>query len=146
MPRLKKPRTEIVRVQPQMDLATLDALIQRRVAEAQADQGAILEPWFQTSKTLAAEIRRHESLFHKRKFTLYFEKWGCVICGTKRKSHESHGMCRGCRGRFVFRLRQLEREYAKSHPAEYQDQQVESLTSRIRSAERILGSKTQSET
>ena len=36
----------MIRVTPQMDLETLDALIQKRVAEAQASKSAILEPWF----------------------------------------------------------------------------------------------------
>ena len=138
MPRAKKAKAEIIRVQPQLDLETLDRLIQKRVAEATASQGTILEPWFQ-SNTLAAEIRRHQSVFHKRKFTLYFEKWGCLVCGTKEQAHDSHGMCGKCMRKFVERLKQLERDYAKAHPAEYADQQTESLTSRIRNAERILG-------
>jgi len=54
-------------------------------------------------------------------------------------THESQGMCQQCLHRFIFRLRQLEKEYAKAHPQEYADQQTESLTSRIRNAERILG-------
>jgi hypothetical protein len=139
MPRSKKPKAELMRVAPQMDLETLDALIQKRVAEATASQGAILEPWFQTSRALAAAIRRHESIFHKRKFALYFEKWGCLVCGTKKEAHDNHGMCHKCLGKFVERLRQLEKEYAKAHPQEYENQQIESLTSRVRSAERILG-------
>jgi len=141
MPRSKKVKAEIIRVPrqaPVPDLATLDALIQKRVAEAQASQSAILEPWFQ-SYAVAQELRRHQSMFHKRKFSLYFEKWGCLVCGTKEKAHHSDGMCNGCFIRFVFRLKRLEEEYAKAHPHEYENQQVESLTSRIRNAERILG-------
>jgi hypothetical protein len=139
MPRSKKVNAEIIRVQPQMDLEALDLLIQKRVAEATASQGAILEPWMQTSKALAAAIRRHESIFHKRKFALYFEKWGCLVCGTKKEAHDSHGMCPNCLSKFVHRLKQLEKEYAKAHPQEYEKQQTESLTSRIRNAARILG-------
>jgi hypothetical protein len=138
MPRSKRPRTELIRVSPQMDIATLDALIQKRVAEATASQGAILEPWFQ-SPTVAAAIRRHQSIFHKRKFALHFEKWGCLICSTKKEAHASHGMCNRCVSRFAQRLAALEGEYAKAHPQEYANQQIDGLTSRVRSAERILG-------
>jgi hypothetical protein len=141
MPRATKVKAEIIRVSPETampDLATLDLLIQKRVAEATANQGAILEPWFQ-SPTVAAEIRRHQSIFHKRKFALYFEKWGCLVCGTKKKDHVSHGMCQTCHGRFVDRLKLLEKEYAKAHPQEYENQQIENLTTRLRSAQRILG-------
>src|SRR5205807_5726388 len=141
MPRSKKVKAEIIRVPrqaPVPDLATLDALIQKRVAEAQASQSAILEPWFQ-SYAVAQELRRHQSMFHKRKFSLYFEKWGCLVCGTKERAQQSHGMCHKCWLRLVARLRALEKEYAKAHPQEYVNQQMESLTSRIRNAERILG-------
>lgn len=138
MPRSKKPKAELIRVQPQMDLEALDRLIQKRVAEATASQGGILEPWFQ-SNAVAAAIRRHQSIFHKRKFALYFEKWGCVVCGTKTRPHDSNAMCLPCFHQFVARIKQLEKEYAKAHPQEYANQQTENLTSRIRNAERILG-------
>jgi hypothetical protein len=132
------PRTkgEVIRMAPEADL---DRLIQQKVAEALDNQKAILEPWFQTSRALAAAIRRHQSIFHKRKFALYFEKWGCLICGTKKEAHAAHGMCHNCRCRFVHRLQDLEKEYAKAHPQEYENQQTESLTSRIRNAQKILG-------
>ena len=131
------PRTkgEVIRMTPEGDL---DRLIQQKVAEALANQAAILEPWFQTSTALAAAIRRHQSIFHKRKFALYFERWGCLVCGTERQPHENHAMCHACLTRFVARLRQLEKDYAKTHSQEYADQQTENLTSRIRNAERIL--------
>jgi hypothetical protein len=48
-------------------------------------------------------------------------------------------MCSPCLRRFVARLRLLEKEYASTHPQEYENQQIENLTSRVRSAERILG-------
>lgn len=139
MARSTKVKAEIIRVEPQMDLEALDRLIQKRVAEATAGQGAILEPFFTTSKTLAAEIRRHASIFQKRKFSLYFEKYGCLVCDTKKRPHESHGMCRRCHERFVFRLMRLEKEYAKAHPQEYQERQTEGLTSKIRTARVLLG-------
>lgn len=132
------PRTkgEVIRMAPEADL---DRLIQQKVAEALADRAAILEPWFQTSRALAAAIRRHQSMFHKRKFSLYFEAWGCLACGTKERPHQGHGMCHNCSLKLVARLKQLEKEYAKAHPQEYENRQIESLTSRIRNAERILG-------
>lgn len=126
----------ILRVAPEADL---DRLIQQKVTEAlAANHTAILEPWFR-SPAVAAAIRRHQSVFHKRKFSLYFEKWGCLVCGTKRKPHENHALCRTCLERFRTRLMWMEKEYASTHPQEYADRQTEDLTSRVRSAERILG-------
>jgi hypothetical protein len=129
----KKP--VILQVAPEADL---DRIIQQKVAEAMANRSAILEPWFQTSRALAAEIRRHQSMFHKRKFSLYFEKWGCLVCGTKEQAHASHAMCAKCLDRFVMRLKLLEKDYAQAHPQEYENQQTDSLTSRIRNAQKLL--------
>jgi hypothetical protein len=142
MPRSKKARTELIRVQPPQPAITnfekLDLLIQKRVAEAQASQGAILEPWFQ-SKAVGAEIRRHQSIFQQRKWSLYFSKWGCLICRRKTIPHQSRGLCGTCLNRLIQRLTILEREYAKAHPHEYEDRQIDNLSARVRSAERILG-------
>jgi hypothetical protein len=79
------------------------------------------------------------SVFHIRKFALYFEKWGCLVCGTKEQAHDTHAMCHNCSLRFTHRLQQIEKEYAEAHPQEYENRQIESLTSRLRNAERILG-------
>jgi hypothetical protein len=138
VPRSKKVKTELIRVSPQVDLATLDALIQKRVAEAQASQGAILEPWFQ-SPAVAAAIRRHQSVFQQRKWSLYYAKHGCIGCGTKERPHSARGFCARCQQNVVDRLLAIEKEYAKAHPQEYENQQIESLASRIRDAARILG-------
>jgi hypothetical protein len=138
MPRSKKPRTELIRVSPQMDLEALDLLIQKRVAEASASQGAILEPWFQ-SPAVSAEIRRHQSIFQQRKWALYYGKWGCIVCGTKERPHSSRGFCARCQANVVNRLIVIEKEYAEAHSQEYENQRIEGLTSRIRNAERILG-------
>lgn len=81
------PTAEIIRVQPQTglpDLSTIDRLIQKRVAEAQASQGLILEPWFQPAD-VADELRRRLGVFHRRKWALYFDFHGCLVCGTKKK-------------------------------------------------------------
>ena len=137
MPRAKKARTEIIRVAPQMDLETLDALIQKRVAEATASRGAILEPWFQ-SPAISAEIRRHQSMFQQRKWSLFFERWGCMVCGTKKEPHDTHGMCVACFNRLTARLAVIQKEYAKAHPREVATQNVNDLTRRVRSAEQIL--------
>ena len=122
------------------DLETLDRLIQKRVAEAQASQGLILEPWFQPA-AVADELRRRLGVFHKRKWALYFEFHGCLVCGTKKEAHSSHGMCHDCYYRVVNRLGQIEKGYAEGHPHEYVDQQVDQISRRVRSAERILGMK-----
>lgn len=137
----EKSCAEIIRVAPQTglpDLETLDRLIQKRVAEAQASQGLILEPWFQPA-AVADELRRRLGIFHRRKWALYFDFHGCLLCGTKKEAHSSNGMCRNCFDRVVRRLRQIEKAYAEAHPQEYVDQQIDRISRRVSSAERILG-------
>ncbi len=139
------PRAELMRVQPQTgvpDLATLDLLIQKRVAEAQVSQGLILEPWFQPA-IVADELRRRLSAFHRHKFAIYFELHGCLVCQKKTGAHEGHGMCNKCYVKVFQRLKAIERQYAEAHPQEYVDQQIDRISRRVSSssAERILGMK-----
>lgn len=137
-------RAEIIRVEPQRgmpDLAMLDRLIQKRVAEAQATaQGLLLEPWFQPAD-VADELRRRLGVFHSRKFALYYELWGCLVCRKKTEVHVGHGLCNSCYSKFSQRLKAIEKQYAETHPHEYVDQQIDRISSRVRSAERILGTK-----
>jgi hypothetical protein len=140
MPRTKTPRTEIIRVPEQglsIDAETLDRLIQRRVAEALADkEQSLLEPWF-NSRKVTEEILRLQGVFHRRKFALYYEKWGCIICRKKRTRHGSLGMCQTCHIRIVQRMRRIEQDYAKAHPDEF-EQQIKQMTLKVRSAEELL--------
>jgi hypothetical protein len=55
----------------------------------------MFEPFFHT-EAIAAEIKRRETVTEQRKWSLYYEKWGCLVCETKDKSHKSIGMCRTC--------------------------------------------------
>jgi hypothetical protein len=110
-----------------MDLDTPDALIQKRVAEAQASQSATLEPWFQ-SPAVAAEIRWHEAIFQQRKWSLYYEKHGSIVCGKKERPHCSRGFCNRCQQNVINRLIAIERECAKAHQQEYEARQIENIS------------------
>ena len=142
--REEMPHAEIIRVERQTgvpDLATVDRLIQKRVAEAQAtDQGLLLEPWFQPAP-IADEIRMRLSVFHRRKGSFYFELYGCLICEKNNGLHVAHGLCHACYQKVAQRFKDMEKRYAEAHPHEYEDQQVDQISRRVRSAERILGMK-----
>lgn len=62
-----------------------------------------LQPWF-LDWHRAAAIRRMvpDHFLHKMRF--YFEDWGCLVCGSKRRRYGSNGMCHVCIHRVQKRL------------------------------------------
>ncbi len=105
MPRKKKPIVEIV---PTSEMAlvpkaptanfqaVLDRMVRDRVDEILTERGAaLLEPDFHT-REIAIEIQQHQTVFDRRKWGLYFEKWGCRMCGKKQVSHGTKGYCDAC--------------------------------------------------
>ena len=149
MPRKKVPTVEIVRAYPAQPVpqpnpakleALLDRLVQERVAEVMARRDDFfLEPCFR-SKRVTDEIRRHQTVFEHRRWAVYFERWGCLICHRKKAVHMGNAYCARCRGRIVHRLKAIEREQAKTEYAQDSGQDpIEQIVSRVRSAERLLG-------
>ncbi len=155
MPRRKKPTVEIVPASSALARQTegglavppnaakleafLDRLIQQRVSEALSRRDdALFEPYFRP-KRVADEIRRHQSVSEQRKWAMYFEKWGCIVCRRKKAMHAGNGYCSKCRIRIVSRLKTIEREQTKQYAAAGGEAQVEQITSRVRDAERLLG-------
>jgi hypothetical protein len=149
MPRKKKLVVEIERL-PEAALvpnpsaahlqAEFDRMVRQRVdeilAERRPDQMA---PAFQP-REVAYELQRRQSVFQRREGRLYFEKWGCMICQRKKHvSHASGGICSGCYGRETLRRAQIRREYERSNPEAEIDKQIDRLTSRLRSAQELLG-------
>jgi len=59
-----------------------------------------LQPWF-LSQDIAAAVRRIIPDLFLKKMRYYFEDWGCLVCGSKRRVHLSNGMCSPC----VIRIR-----------------------------------------
>ncbi len=93
--------------------ATLDELVQRKVAEALANESGILQPFMQT-REVSNEIRKNQNVIETLKFKYYFEDWGCLICETKDAPHQSLGMCQRCYGRIASRMkRALQRASAE---------------------------------
>ena len=87
------PRNRIEESQRLKDALT--QLIDERVSEAISGPTAAIEPFFQ-SKRLLTEIRRVQSVPEQNKFTYYFKKWGCMVCGTHEGGHRAVGMCGKC--------------------------------------------------
>ena len=117
----------------------LDRMVRERVDEILAERGApLLEPDFQ-SKEIAIAIQQRQTVFDRRKWTLYFEKFGCRTCGNKKVSHASKGYCHACHLLIFCRLKSLKREFEQANPDPEKKRQIDQITSRVRSAQAFLG-------
>jgi len=112
MPKKRKPEAvEIVplsrqeiNAQEHLDLKSMIAqMVEEGVREAMSGKGAELQPFF-GSKEIAYEIKRRQTVNEQNKFTYFFEDWGCMVCGSRKRRHGGCGMCQFCYGRVKQRL------------------------------------------
>jgi hypothetical protein len=107
----------IIRNRIGIDKAELDRIVEKKVAEVMADRDAIVfEPFFR-SRQVAYELKRLQSVPEQQKWGVSFERYGCMICGTKEKIHAGNGMCHGCRCRWFRRLAEIIAEGMTGEPA-----------------------------
>jgi hypothetical protein len=98
--------------------AKLHAVVQQQLAEALAQKdGILIEPFFRPRR-IAEEIRRLQIVPERKKWSIYYDKWGCLRCGTNSRQHASHGMCLRCTVQIIQRLKEIVRELRgeKEHP------------------------------
>ncbi|HET6143869.1 MAG TPA: hypothetical protein VFE02_10190 [Candidatus Acidoferrales bacterium] len=119
--------------------AAIESMIKKRVDEALSRIGMVEldDPHFRP-REVERKARQVENMFERKKWSLYFERWGCVLCGQKKAAHMHTGYCNTCAGRITQRLRLLKRDYEQAHPEAEIDRQIEQLTLRARSAERLF--------
>jgi hypothetical protein len=99
------------------DKAELARLVQEKVAEIMAERDAIIfEPFFR-SRQIAYELKRLQNVPEQRKWSVSFERYGCMICETRESIHAGNGMCGSCRNRWFTRLTQIVAEGIKGEPA-----------------------------
>jgi hypothetical protein len=117
----KKPdatvRVEIIpssrRSTPAEAAEALRKIIQSEFARCMANrEDFVFQPFFQQQK-VAHEIRRIQSVPEQRKWSLYFEEFGCLICGTRKEGHGSCGMCKSCKCRTFERLQTIIKRYRR---------------------------------
>lgn len=75
------------------------------IAEILNGQDPIFEPFFQT-QALANEIRKHQTVLEAGKWTYFYDEWGCLVCSTTKRPHQSVGMCANCYSRTNWRLKE----------------------------------------
>src|SRR5579863_10118695 len=107
----------------------IERLIEKKLAEMKERSTAetLFEPFFR-SKAIADEIRRHQTITEQQKWSLYYEKFGCLICQTRNRPHDALGMCDRCYQRIHGRLKALLKE------AESGQQTITDLTEQAQTA------------
>ena len=117
--------------------AYLESMVRQRVDEILTASGIEMESDFRP-REIAKVSRQSQNVFERQKWALYFEKWGCRMCGKKAAAHGSTGHCGTCVMRVQNRLKQLKLEYERTHPESEIERNIERLTLRARSAEELL--------
>ena len=150
MPRKKKANVEIVSASethlvplvqaPAVNLqAMLDRMVRERVDEILAMRaGGHVEPDFQP-REVANDARIRNNVFEIRKWSLFFEKWGCRTCHRKNVAHASSGCCARCHNLVAQRLAAIKRDFYRDDPELEIERQINQITSRMRSAQALLG-------
>jgi hypothetical protein len=148
MPRKKKATTEIVsgadlalvpkRV-PINIRAILDQMVREQVEQALAQRANGNIPADFQPRDVANDARIRGNVFEIRKWTLYFEKWGCRMCRRKNVSHLGGGCCKRCHELVSGRLAKIKRDFYANDPEQEIERQINQITSRLRSAKALLG-------
>lgn len=133
----KKPATveilpAIVRQDPETRLQALLAPLVEEIRALRTQRQA-LEPMEVTLKV------RQQSMFERHFNALYYEKWGCLDCKSKKDNHGSNRLCPTCQVRDAARKRQLRRKWDEDHPDGETTREIERLDARVLNAERLLG-------
>jgi hypothetical protein len=118
--------------------AVLESMVRKRVDEILTASGiGEFEPNFRR-REVAKASRQSQDMFERVKWSLYFEKWGCQVCGKKTVAHMHTGHCTTCAVRIGQRLTKIKRDYERAHPEAEIDRQIDQLTLRARTAESLL--------
>lgn len=104
--------------------AMIAAIVKERVDEimVKVEAGHIETDFLRRDERV--ELR---SRFERRKWRLYFEKYGCQMCHRKGLPYASTGHCTTCQALLAGRLKQLKREYDRENP----EAEIDRLTSRF---------------
>jgi hypothetical protein len=93
-----------------IDEKTLNLLVQTKVAEIMAERDAIVfEPFFR-SRQIAYELKRLQTVPEQMKWRTFFERYGCLLCETRKRIHVGNGMCARCYQNTFNTLKQIIRE------------------------------------
>jgi hypothetical protein len=107
----------IVRERTGIDNDAIMRLVREKVAEIMAERDAIIfEPFFR-SRQIAYELKRLQTMPEQRKWSVRFERLGCLICQTMKGIHVGCGLCQKCYQRTFAELSQIIAEGMTGEPA-----------------------------
>jgi len=99
------------------DKAQLMRLAAEMAAQMVAQREEFLfEPFFR-SRRVAYELKRLQTVSEQRKWSVFFERFGCLICETMERIHGGNGMCCRCYSNTLGRLKQIIGEQIKEETA-----------------------------
>lgn len=111
-----------------IDEKTLTLLVKEKVAEVMADRDAIVfEPFFR-SRQIAYELKRLQTMPERQKWSVYFGRYGCLICETRARIHVGNGMCNSCYSRTFNSLKQIVSEGVNRNPLAAQGTSMETTS------------------
>lgn len=111
-----------------IDEKTLTLLVKEKVAEIMADRDAIVfEPFFR-SRQIAYELKRLQTMPERQKWSVYFGRYGCLICETRTRIHVGNGMCNSCYSRTFNSLKQIVSEGVNRNPLAAQSTSMETTS------------------
>jgi hypothetical protein len=91
----------------QISMDMLDALVQQRVAETLAARDEfVFEPFFR-SRQVAYELKRLQTVPERKKWSIRFERYGCLSCHKQDQPHASIGLCNACHGQVFRELKEI---------------------------------------
>jgi protein-arginine kinase activator protein McsA len=116
--RRRQPDAEIVSSptmirRTELDACTIQKLVQQQVAEALAQrEAAAFEPFFR-SRQVAYELRRLQCVPEQKKWSVYYERYGCQQCKRADLIHAGNGYCPRCYSRMSQILKGIIREFSE---------------------------------
>ena len=98
--------------------AELNRLVQQKVAEIMAERDAVVfEPFFR-SRQIAYELKRLQTVPEQRKWTVFFDRYGCMRCETRERIHVGNGMCTQCYAQIFRTLKEITAEQMTGETAQ----------------------------
>jgi hypothetical protein len=99
--------TAIVRARTGVDEVELNKAVREQVLEIMAERDALaFEPFFR-SRQVSYELKRLQSVPEQQKFSIAYERYGCLHCGTKEAIHAGNNLCNNCRALWFRRYSQI---------------------------------------
>jgi len=100
------PSPQEIRAIPSQQ-AEIRRQVQLQVAEIMSERDALVfEPFFRT-RQVAYELKRLQSVPEQQKFTIAYEMYGCMSCGTHDTPHAGNNLCHNCRCKWFRRYVQI---------------------------------------